>query len=86
VDGIDVAYIDGDHEEPGIKADLKIVASRVKVGGFLVVHDYGPEVLEPEGEPQFRFPDVTRVVDKYVAEGWEPVGVYHTLGAWRRKC
>jgi predicted O-methyltransferase YrrM len=83
-DGIDLGYIDGDHEAPGVQVDLKLVADRIKVGGLLAVHDYGPEVLEPEGKPQFRFPAVSRLIDEYVAKGWEQVGVYHTLGVWRR--
>lgn len=84
VDGIDVAYIDGDHEGPGVKLDLEIVADMVKPGGFMCCHDYGPEVLEPGGKPMFRFPDVTRLLDAYTAEGWDRVEVAHTMGVWRK--
>lgn len=84
-DGVDVAYIDGDHEAPGVKIDLELVADKVKVGGYLCCHDYGPEFLE-EGSitPSYRFPGVAATVDAYTETGWEKIGVYHTLGVWRR--
>lgn len=71
-EGIDFAYIDGCHDTPIVEKDLQIVASRVKPGGFLAVHDY------PSG-------GVTEAVDPFVAHGWRkykqaPLG----LGIWRR--
>ena len=38
--GIDLAFIDGSHDQDVVEHDLKIVASRVKPGGFLTAHDY----------------------------------------------
>lgn len=72
---VDVAYIDGDHEYPGVMTDLRIVAERVMVGGFLCCHDYGRESL----------PGVWKAVNEYMQSGkWEQIRVAGTMGAWRR--
>ena len=85
---IDAAYIDGDHEGPGVAIDLRVVANRVKSGGYLATHDYGKTPLTPGCPPErweHRFPDLTRVVDEYVATGWEHIGIAETMSVWRRK-
>jgi hypothetical protein len=38
----DLAFIDGDHSYPAICSDLRNWASRVRVGGRVLVHDAGP--------------------------------------------
>lgn len=70
-EGIDFAYIDGCHDTPVVEKDLQIVASRVKSGGFLAVHDY------PSG-------GVTEAVDPFVATGWTKYKQAYGLGIWRR--
>lgn len=71
----DFAYIDGDHEYPGVMWDLLHVAERVRVGGFLCCHDYGRDSL----------PGVYKAVREYMERGsWESIGVAYTMGAWRR--
>lgn len=84
---IDVGYIDGDHTGQGVLIDLRVVADRIKVGGFLLAHDYGKTPLTPnapESEWGERFPDVSQVINDYVASGWEAFGLAETMGAWRK--
>ncbi len=69
--GIDLAYIDGCHDQPVVERDLEIVASRVVPGGFLMVHDY------PSG-------GVTEAVDGFVTSGWVKHRQAFGLGVWRR--
>lgn len=70
--GIDFAFIDGCHDQPVVEMDLRIVASRVKPGGFLLMHDY------PSG-------GVTEAAEPYIAEGgWTKHKQAQGLGIWRR--
>lgn len=73
---LDFAYIDGDHEYPGVMIDLDIIADRVSVGGYLCCHDYGRDSL----------PGVYKAVTEYMKSGlnWVHVGTAGTMGAWRR--
>ena len=81
--GIDILFIDGDHSYEGVASDLRLFAPKLRLGGYLVCHDYQRESL----------PDVTKAVDEYVNKEvipfpetkWEPIGVFGTLGVWRRK-
>ena len=69
------AYIDGDHEYPGVMTDLRVAAQRVVVGGMICCHDYGRESL----------PGVWKAVNEYMESGdWEQIRVAGTMGAWRR--
>lgn len=75
-DGIDLAFIDGDHEYPGVMTDLMMVAENIRFGGLLTMHDYGRDSL----------PGVYRAASEYITEAsWHPVGTYGTLGVWRRR-
>lgn len=69
--GIDLAFIDGCHDQPVVERDLQIVASRIKRGGFLTAHDY------PSG-------GVTEAVDPFVASGWTKHDQAFGFGVWRR--
>jgi predicted O-methyltransferase YrrM len=69
--GIDMAFIDGSHDQDVVEMDLQIVASRVKWGGFLLAHDY------PSG-------GVTEAIDPYVSSGWTKHKQAYGLGVWRR--
>lgn len=69
--GVDMAFIDGCHDQPVVERDLQIVASRVKQGGFLTVHDY------PSG-------GVTEAVDPFVANGWLKHKQAFGFGVWRK--
>jgi predicted O-methyltransferase YrrM len=69
--GIDLAFIDGSHDQPIVEKDLQIVASRVKPGGFLTAHDY------PSG-------GVTEAIDPFVANGWTKHKQAFGFGVWRR--
>ena len=73
--GIDLAFIDGDHEAPGVRIDCRVVASKVKGGGVLTAHDYGRDSL----------PGVFLAMNEYALEpNWKSEGVFGTLGVWRR--
>jgi len=75
---IDLAFIDGDHEAHMVETDLRIIGNRVRPGGLLTAHDYANEGLP--GVQQ-----ALRVYTHQNAEQWEEVGVYGSLGVWRRK-
>lgn len=70
-EGIDLAFIDGCHDQPVVEKDLRIVASRIKRGGFLTAHDY------PSG-------GVAEAIDPFVASGWTKHKQAFGLGVWRR--
>ena len=74
---IDMAYIDGDHEQCGVEIDLRLVADKIRRGGYLACHDYARDWLI----------GVQRAINPYIAatDNWEPVGVFGCLGVWRRK-
>lgn len=73
---IDFAFIDGDHEAPAVEIDLRLVANKVRRQGLLAVHDYTHEGL----------PGVKQAMAEYLKSGeWEEVGLFHSLGIWRRK-
>jgi predicted O-methyltransferase YrrM len=69
--GIDMAFIDGSHDQPLIVTDLTAVASRIKPGGFLTAHDYPSAGVAEE-------------VDKFVASGWTKHNQAGGFGVWRR--
>lgn len=73
---IDLALIDGCHNEPEIRIDCATVLPRIPVGGHVCFHDYGRESL----------PEVYPTVNTVMAEigGWKEVGIYGTLGVWQR--
>jgi Methyltransferase domain len=75
VGAIDMAFIDGDHERPGVDIDLKLVAEWIKRGGFLTAHDYGRDSL----------PTVKAAIDGWMDHRWEQLAGAETLGVWRRK-
>lgn len=73
---IDLAFIDGDHDYAGVTTDLALVAEKVRTNGLLLAHDYGNPGLA----------GVQKALDEYTASGlWSKVGVYGSLGIWRRK-
>jgi predicted O-methyltransferase YrrM len=72
---IDMAFIDGDHEQAGVEIDLKLVAEWIKRGGFLTAHDYGRESL----------PTVKAAIDGWIDFRWEQLAGAETLGVWRRR-
>jgi hypothetical protein len=44
-DYFDVIYIDGDHSYDGVSKDLTLAKAKVKKGGIISGHDYGPQFL-----------------------------------------
>lgn len=71
----DLAYIDGDHEYPGVMTDLEMVGARIKVGGLLCMHDYGRDSL----------PGVAMAAHDYLKhDQWEQVEMAGTMGVWRK--
>jgi len=70
--GIDLAFIDGCHDEAVVVRDLKIVAERVKQGGLLTAHDY------PSA-------GVSEAIDGYIARGgWMKEKQAGGFGVWRK--
>lgn len=47
--GVEFAYIDGDHSERGVTADLHAVEPFLPVGAYVVLHDTFPEVCSQPG-------------------------------------
>lgn len=77
VRGINAILIDGDHTYTGVLADCQHFLPHVAPKGYAMFHDYRRESL----------PDVTLAIDAYFnvcEESWEPVGLFGTLGIWRR--
>src|SRR6266849_3151197 len=71
--GIDLAFIDGSHDQEVVEDDLWEVASRVKPGGFLTAHDY------PSA-------GVSEAVDPFVANDWTKHRQADPgFGVWRRR-
>ncbi len=50
---LDFVFIDADHRETAVRADLAAWVPKIRAGGWLLGHDYDP-----------RFPDVVKVVDE----------------------
>jgi predicted O-methyltransferase YrrM len=40
--GVDYLFIDGDHFEPGVRADCEAWLPHMRSGGFVLFHDYWP--------------------------------------------
>lgn len=76
---LDLAYIDGDHNLPGVRIDLALVAERIRAGGLLCAHDYGHGSL----------PGVTAALNEYIdgprSPRWDRIALAGTLGVWRRR-
>lgn len=58
--GVELAYIDGDHSERGVTADLHAVEPYLPVGGYVVLHDTFPEVCSQPG-PRWLIDNLERV-------------------------
>lgn len=58
--GVEFAYIDGDHSERGVTADLHAVELFLPVGGYVVLHDTFPEVCSQPG-PRWLIDNLPRV-------------------------
>jgi cephalosporin hydroxylase len=73
---ISAILIDGDHSHNGVIADCEHFLPHVVVGGYAMFHDYGRDSL----------PEVYQAVNDYLTPRleWSHVGVYGTLGIWRR--
>lgn len=74
----DLVLVDGDHTAAGVLADLNTWARWVMPGGYMLFHDYGRDSL----------PDVYPMVNAYFADKsaqWDYLGVYGTLGVWRKR-
>lgn len=73
---IDLAFIDGDHEYAGVWTDCKLVAERVRKGGWLTAHDFANDGL----------PGVKQGFGEYITDDkWESCGVSGSLVMWRRR-
>lgn len=83
----DLVYIDGNHDDPVVRADWELCAANVRVGGLIVMDDAGactgfrPPIFATGG-----FPDVSRFVGEIDAERFPLVlQVGHNLAFERRR-
>jgi cephalosporin hydroxylase len=60
--GIDLYFEDGDHGNPNLYKNLEFWSKFVKVGGYLVAHDYCDDC-----------PEVIEEIDKMVGTNWKKV-------------
>ena len=60
----DMIYIDGDHSYEGCKKDLKIALQKIKIGGWIMGHDY--EMNMSKAKSSYNF-GVKRAVDEFCA-------------------
>ena len=74
-DGIDFAFIDGDHTYAGCMADLKTVFPHLNHNGIIIIDDYrsGP----PNGVP---FPEVTNAIDDFTLQNKLSLGYWYKGG------
>lgn len=56
----DLVFLDADHSEEGVRADIAAWLPKVKPGGWIGGHDYGND------DPRFDFSGVKRAVDAWV--------------------
>ena len=77
---IDVALIDGDHWEDGVRKDCDLLMPRIKPGGWLLFHDYGRESL-PDVYPTVQATMVASVME---GQGWVEEPTVGCLGIWRK--
>ncbi len=74
-DRIDLLLIDGDHTTSGVAMDCRFAKAFVRVGGIVAAHDFTQE----------SWPEVEAVLSsRLVLPRWKQLGVYDTLGVWRR--
>lgn len=75
---VDAIYIDGDHREPGIRADCEAWLHKVKKGGMILFHDYIP--LRPPPKNQ-----VAKVVDTFFPKQKPVIKAGRVIGFRQRK-
>ncbi len=74
---IDLVFVDGDHNGPGVRTDCEILLPRVAQGGVALFHDYGHfDLIEVQ-------PEVDRAIAAS-ARRWERLPLVDTLAGWRR--
>jgi len=76
--GYGLVFLDADHTEEGLDADIKLWARRIRKGGYLLFHDYSDWVLH-EG--------VVAAVDSWYdrVKTWEFIEQVDTLRVYRKK-
>lgn len=77
---VNLALIDGDHTEGGVRIDCQLLMPRIAVGGYLLFHDYSRESL-PDVYPTVN----SEMVAAIMAGGeWEEEPTVGCLGIWRK--
>lgn len=76
----DLAFIDGAHDAESVRADIGRSLRVLKDDGLLAFHDYRTVPGEHDGRWD---PDVTAVVDEFIASGAEIVDRHKTLAVVR---
>jgi predicted O-methyltransferase YrrM len=61
---IDYLFVDGDHFEPGVRADCKAWLPHMRSGGYVLFHDYWPYPADHDLAGVDYWPDVRAVADQ----------------------
>ena len=62
--GVDYLFIDGDHFEPGVRADCRAWLPHMRSGGFVLFHDYHPYPPDHDLAGVDYWPHVRMVADE----------------------
>ena len=76
---LSLVFIDGDHAEAAVRADVNAWSSLVIPGGYLCLHDVFSDPREGGQAPYFVFREVVR------SGGWQDMGRVESLGVLRKK-
>lgn len=61
---VDYLFIDGDHHEPGVRADCNAWLPHMRSGGYVLFHDYWPYPPDHDLAGVDYWPDVRMVADE----------------------
>lgn len=81
---IDVLLIDGDHHYETVKADIQNWVGLVKVGGYVIFHDYDPSSINMKQFPHLV--GVKNAVSEWYlkSDGWETEAIADSVIVFKR--
>jgi predicted O-methyltransferase YrrM len=79
---VDLVYVDGNHSEAGVAADINAWGMKIRNGGILAFHDYIPDPIPPEIKGRVAYAvDKSDIVKTY----FEEVACLERLKVFRRR-